>query len=558
MTLHWCFAFSLIAALVACDGSTDRKANDEDDTVRDTVEASVRSTNRITEENALPGSPRAEWDVLEDRTDDLQGYATKMSWVPEETVLFKIDANEPYSVFIYRLGYYNGLGARKVGEATLTYPTPQQPKDACKGNRPNIAFQCSEWIESAEWRIPKDAVSGVYIAKIIRNSDKKANQIVFVVRDDRKADLLFQTADATWQAYNSYHGWHLYCFKLPALHDPTQEVNVRSYHVSYDRPFATRQVHHDDFLFNAEYPMIRWLERNGYDVTYTTCIDVERRSLPKGKYKVFLSVGHDEYWSKQQRDHVAAACDGGTHLAFFSGNSLYWKTRWISDREFVCYKEGRYGEVCDEKRVADPERNVWTGLWSERSSRMKDNYPAQPAVRLIGQGSWRPGTSCIVVPGAFAKYPFWRHTSIASLREGEEAYLTYGSLGYEWDRSDTTDKASFRRIGLSYTRETPRSDQHVHQLSLYRAKSGALVFAAGTVQWAWGLDGSHDGPKTLVDIRMQQATVNILSDMDTHAASLQADLVDSPTTPAAVWDHFFSSPEPRIANAVVTNMDGDP
>ena len=37
------------------------------------------------------------------------------------------------------------------------------------------------------------------------------------------------------------------------------------------------------------------------------------------------------------------------------------------------------------------------------------------------------------------------------------------------------------------------SGSATHHLTLYKAASGALVFGAGTVQWAHGLDAFHDG-----------------------------------------------------------------
>ena len=153
-----------------------------------------------------------------------------------------------------------------------------------------------------------------------------------------QSDLLFQTSDTTWQAYNSYGGNSLYTGIAGA---------ARAYKVSYNRPFTTRDYAPEDWLFNAEYPMIRWLEANGYNVSYTTGVDTDRRGAELLEHKVFLSVGHDEYWSAAQRANVEAARDAGVHLAFFSGNEIFWKTRWETSidgtgtpyRTLVCYKE---------------------------------------------------------------------------------------------------------------------------------------------------------------------------------------------------------------------------
>ena len=74
--------------------------------------------------------------------------------------------------------------------------------------------------------------------------------------------------------------------------------------VSYNRPFFpynslfNTDGREADWYMNAEYPMIRWLERNGYDVTYTSCNDVANNGSRLLNHKVFISVGHDEYVSK--------------------------------------------------------------------------------------------------------------------------------------------------------------------------------------------------------------------------------------------------------------------
>ena len=103
----------------------------------------------------------------------------------------------------------------------------------------------------------------------------------------------------------------------------------------------------EDWLFNAEYPMVRWLEANGYNVSYSTGVDTDRRGAEILEHRVFLSVGHDEYWSGAQRANVEAARNAGVHLAFFSGNEIFWKIRWDTSidgsgtpyRTMVSYKD---------------------------------------------------------------------------------------------------------------------------------------------------------------------------------------------------------------------------
>ena len=216
------------------------------------------------------------------------------------------------------MGYYGGMGARQVTTMTAVRPLPQNQPN-CLSDATTGLIDCGNWAQSASWTVPATAVSGIYFAKVDATETGGASHIVFVVRDDDgQSDLLFQTSDTTWQAYNQYGGNSLYVGS-PA---------GRAYKVSYNRPFTTRGTSPEDWVFNAEYPMVRWLEANGYDVSYTTGIDTDRRGAELLEHKVFLSVGHDEYWSGAQRANVEAARAAGVHLAFFSGNEVFWKTRW--------------------------------------------------------------------------------------------------------------------------------------------------------------------------------------------------------------------------------------
>ena len=112
-------------------------------------------------------------------------------------------------------------------------------------------------------------------------------------------------------------------------------------------------------MFNAEYPMVRFLERNGYNVSYTTGIDADRRGAEILEHRVFLSVGHDEYWSGDQRANVEAARAAGVHLGFFSGNEVFWKTRYENGhRTLVTYKETHANAKIDPT-------SAWTGTWRD-------------------------------------------------------------------------------------------------------------------------------------------------------------------------------------------------
>jgi hypothetical protein len=488
--------------------------------------------NAVVLENALPGSPPSEWEVAGAGDASIQGFATDISVDQGGTIDFKIKTDATsYRIDIYRLGWYGGDGARKV--ATIL-PSASLPQSQPAGVFDPVTrlLDCGNWAVSATWNVPPTATSGLYLAKLVRTDpeDGRASHIAFVVRDDDgESDILLQTSDTTWQAYNRYGesdplgGYSLY-------EGPTGKADK----VSYNRPFTTRGYPVEDWLFNAEYPMIRWLERNGYDVSYFTDVDTDRLGAEILEHRVFLSVGHDEYWSRAARENVEAARAAGVHLAFLSGNEIYWKVRWEDSidgsgtpyRTLVCYKEGTLGEnQCGTK--CDPDSTVWTGLW-----RSGCEWPladgCEPENALSGQISWVGSSGAIQVPALYARMPLWRSTSIAALLPGQVATLAGETLGYEWDFAQYFDSYPPGRVKLS---ETELGGQ-THHLSLYRHQpSGALVFGAGTVQWSWGLDSVHDRGNGPEDVRMQQATVNLLADMEVTPATLQSGLVLEPLPP---------------------------
>ncbi|MEC4749602.1 N,N-dimethylformamidase beta subunit family domain-containing protein [Methylomicrobium sp. Wu6] len=495
--------------------------------------------NPIVCENSKTGNPSSEWDITGAGDTTIQGYATDISVNRGNTVSFKIKTDATaYRLDIYRMGFYGGLGARKIASITPSATLPQtQPN--CLTNATGL-IDCGNWGLSASWSVPADAVSGIYFAKVVRNDTQGASHIVFVVRDDSStSDLLFQTSDTTWQAYNNYGGNSLYQGTGPGTGGNSAG---RAYKVSYNRPFNTRAVDNgQDWVFNAEYPMVRWLEANGYSVSYFTGIDSDRRGNLIANHKVFLSVGHDEYWSGAQRTNVEAARGAGINLAFFSGNEVYWKTRWESSidgsgsayRTLVCYKETH--NFPNNQDPNDPP--TWTGTWRDpRNSPPADGGRPENAllgpIFMVNDGA----TTSITVPEADGKMRFWRNTSIATLAPGNTATLPNGTLGYEWDvdLDNGVRPAGLIRLSTTIVNNAPiltdfgstfGTGTANHALTLYRSSNGALVFGAGTVQWPWGLDSNHDRAGTATDVSMQQATVNLFADMNVQPATLQSGLI---------------------------------
>jgi hypothetical protein len=545
--------------------------------------------NRIVAENCKPGNPSTEWDVNGSGDPKISGFATDISVNVGSLISFKIGTDSrAYRIDIYRLGYYGGMGARRIASITPSASLPQQQPE-CLTDQTVRLYDCGNWAVSASWSVPRDAISGIYIARLVRedgepsawgpdnsraNTEKpvpaphaygalglgrlanalqepRASHIYFIVRDDAsRSDLLFQTSDTTWQSYNRAGITSTY-----GSFDPARPME-RAYKVSMNRPYVTRDYRAVNLVFNAEYPMTRWLEANGYDVSYSTGVDSDRRGTLLRNHKVFLSVGHDEYWSGAQRANVEAARDAGVHLAFFSGNDVFWKIRWEPStdpsrtpyRTMVTYKETH------ANAKIDPLSDVWTGTW--RDARAINPEGSKPENALKGTiftvNAWR--NDPLIVPAEYAKLRFWRNTEVARLEPGEQAVLGYGILGHEWneDLDNGFRPDGLFRLSSTTVNNVPYIQDYgtvyaagtaTHHLTLYRAPSGALVFSAGTVQWAWGLDPNHDTETGIpperanasvirigVDLKgpvrgIQQATLNLFADMGVQPTTLQPGLV---------------------------------
>ena len=290
--------------------------------------------------------------------------------------------------------------------------------------------------------------------------------------------------------------------RLPARRPAAYKA---AYKVSYNRPFHTAE---DDsgrsWLFTgAEYPMIRFLERNGYDVSY-----IERRRRRSRNpalllnHKVFMSSGHDEYWSAPQRANVEAARDAGVNLAFFSGNEMFWKTRWepsadgtnTPNRTLVSYKDTHFTEPQDPVE--------WTGTWRDPrfTTAADERHPGERAHRPVVRRQLRH-VADHGARRATRTLRLWRNTAVASLTSGQSldarrptrsatsgtsTPTTASARPGEFELSSTT--VSGLELFTDYGSTTKLGGTATHNLTMYRAPSGARVFGAGTVQWAWGLD----------------------------------------------------------------------
>ena len=311
------------------------------------VSAAAQS-NPIQIENAMPGS--TDWlltrvvrhdDELYElgwhRRKGIEAYASRTSVTAGDALEVHVSTYpaSQYTVSIYRMGYYGGAGARLI----RTIGPLQGTVEATPSDGTRHVVECN-WKVGFSIEIPKDWLSGVYLGKL-STVPSAAGQyldlemvsesyVIFVVRDTRKADLLFQTSDMTWLAYNRWPQWR----SMYDLGDEPWGASDRKvgYDVGFDRPYALYWNGYPagfhpltngsgEFLM-TEFPLAFWLEKEGYDVTYISNVDTHADGNGLLRAKVFLSVGHDEYWTEKMFENVTRARDAGVSLAFLSGNAI--------------------------------------------------------------------------------------------------------------------------------------------------------------------------------------------------------------------------------------------
>jgi hypothetical protein len=436
--------------------------------------------NPIPAENALSGDPG--WHDFSQNADngEIEGYADHVSAAASDVVSVSVSADSPHMARyeLVRLGWYGGAGARRVASGG---PFAVAPQSACPMDPGTGLIRC-HWTPSFSFNVDGSFVSGLYLIRLIRD-DGFGRFVPLVITDSRPADLLLQSAVLTAEAYNAWGGESLYTDgsrSLPWSH---------AVEVSFDRPYTEGTGAGEVTRYEVDFA--RFLEKNGYDVSYTTNLDVAAGGAPMlAQTGAFLSVGHDEYWSKAERDALEGARDAGVPLLFFSGNTGYWQLRLEDDagagpRVVIGWKEFAY---------QDPDQGP------EVTARFRDLQIGRPENSLLGImfGTW----SNIRSPFEVYDASHWLFAG-TGLSDGD---VIPWLVGYE---SDTRYANGAEPPGLEVAAQEPTVaiDGYTRTscATSYRAQSGALVFDAGTIEWAWGL-----APTAVADPRVERMTANVL------------------------------------------------
>jgi hypothetical protein len=432
--------------------------------------------------------------VADDTNNQIKGYASLPSVDVGGSITFYVTVNpaQTYTMDIYRMGYYQGLGGRLMlhvnAQSGLSQPS-------CPIVDPATNLVACSWNPSYTLTVPTGWTDGIYFV-VLTNAAGYQNYIPFVVRDDsRGAALLFQSSTNTYQAYNNWGGYSLYGYNSTG--------GNRAYKVSYDRPY------HDDGsgdYFGWEVYFVQWAEEQGYDLTYWTDVDTEANPNRLLGVKGFLAVGHDEYWTRTMYNAAQNALNSGVSLGFFGGNDVYWQARFESsasgaaDRVLVSYKTSDVPNSVDPITASNPA--LTTDLW-------RNPQPNRPEQGLIGEmftsqtgSSWDATVSYVVANASNFIYTgtgFGNGTPIPKIEgyEADRVFPTFPPPSYQ--PNTYTILSSSPYVNVNGANDTGNS-------TIYQALSGAWVFSSGSNGWNYAL--ARPG---YVNAGIQSATANVLN-----------------------------------------------
>jgi hypothetical protein len=463
--------------------------------------APPRTPNPIPAENGAEGSngwmlERSGYLVADDAAGQIKGYASAPSVNKGGTLALYVSVSptQSFNIDIYRVGWYGGQGGRLKQQVG---PLAGVEQPACPQN-PDTGMAVCAWSASYQLAVPTNWTTGVYLA-VLTNESNYQNYIVFVVRDDsRVPHLVYKQPVNTYQAYNDYPddgraGKSLYEYN--SFGADTLAGTPRAVKVSFDRPYA--QTGAGDFL-TWEMPLVRWLERKGYDVGYTTDVDFHEAqgsaSQTRG-LRGLLSPGHDEYWTQSMYSTAVGMRDAGVNFAFLGANAIYWQARYessaagVADRVLVCYRDPGRDPMADPnlKTVRWREAPVFRAEQTLIGVQYVAKLPENTTYRVANTDAW-----------VFTDSGFKPGDSVPNL-VGNEADAALPQYPLPAVRKDTYALLSASPVVDDYGATVDA------QSAIYQAPSGAWVFATGTMAWSWALDQIHD-----YDPRIEQVTSNVL------------------------------------------------
>jgi Concanavalin A-like lectin/glucanases superfamily/PKD domain len=569
----------------------------------------------VLSENNCKGEGSSSW-MSGNYDDGIAGYATQTSFNRGQNVPLKIARNTTpgtkVNIAVFRLGYYEGAGGRLVHTAnSITVNN----NFTCKTAQPDPVtgeYSCANW--SVTYTVPTSALSatGVYVAKLTTvGGTALENTVPFVVRDDNPtvdSKILFVLPTANYAAYNTWGGKSLYYDRLGGGTVQASGTG-RAVKVSFDRPMFDGNEDRDR-VFGPELETLYWLEKQGYDVSYSDDVAVHQNPASLKDHDIIVVPGHSEYWSEEQFKGFEAARDAGVNLASFSANTSYWKVRYENgNRTLVCYKtvqgdgSGGSGAISDNDwgpdgvkgtaddalgldgvaGTADDKRQNATTTFRDNGAPKGD--PNAPAGGRVGPDSPENALWGVMYFGdnAAQSYPLsipagntndeyasdriWRNTGIS-----ENKTTTVGDeiVGWEWDSVPTQAQylahqpAGVKKLtstnadALGGSQNSWLIDEGHQRTNFPSAGLDGTVHAvkytapSGALVFASGTMRWARGLGTEADPRIEQATYNLFSDMGAQPATPDGITLDPGGSNQVPNASFTLTPNPVGFNTTVT------
>jgi ABC-type phosphate transport system substrate-binding protein len=456
------------------------------------------AANPITEENDLPGS--ASWTAYKHlaAASTIEGYASESSVSPGDTLHLHVNSpSSSYRVEVDRLGWYAGAGGRRLlclpSCAASASPHAQTNSPLVDGKTGKLD---ANWTVTDTVQIGSNWVSGYYVAIFTVTSGPEAGKVAwypFIVTppSGSSSAIVVQVPINTWQAYNPWPGGST----GKSLYNSNSAGGKAAAKVSFNRPFLVRPSNPDHYyqdpVFEREVQAVRFLEREGYDVSYVTDADVDRNPALLLDHRVDMVLGHDEYWSAAMREGWDAALAAGHNELFMGADIGTWLVRYEDKgRTLVGYKFQR-----------DP--------LGPPTVMFRDQRPPHPECELEGvqydDEFHHPGLTDYTVPPGAAANPWIR---AAGLGPGD---TIHAAVGYEWDAISPACATPSLETLFHYEGPDGVSDADA---VTFTAPGGGRVFATGSNMFANMLD-SYNGAtsqKQVADPRIQAFTNALMGD----------------------------------------------
>lgn len=407
-----------------------------------------------------PGTPG--WQVTHAGPDHaIEGFADHASILPGDPVKLYVSTAAPsFTVTAYRFGNYAGSEAKQVWQSGQEQGVKQHAWVLQKPTNTIVApWQPSLTVTTGGWQ------PGDYLFRL--DGSNGAQQFVpLTVRTASNAGrIVIINAVTTWQAYNRWGGYSLY-------DSESGKYAERSHAVSFDRPYQSNTMEGaGDFLY-FELPFVEFAEKSGLSLGYATDIDLATNPHLLDGARAMVTLGHDEYWSGDERNNVAHARDAGVNLAFLGGNEIYRHIRLDSTPVGANRLETDYKSfTLDPYSKTDPldATPEWRSPpFSRPESVLLGNYyecnPVQGDMVAADQDNWL----------------------LSGLVTNGEVFP--GLIGNEYEAVDLAEPTP-RPIEVLFHSPVVCQGRHGYSdASYYVAPSGAAVFSAGTQYWICGLD----------------------------------------------------------------------